>query len=340
MIVNKLRRMNSTSNYSESWIKNHLKIVNLPLTRDQKINTFNRLFQYKKINLNYPKDSVNITPNNTTLTSNNGSYLLIPSKNKPKFQSQVNFFSNNFSPIKKRDEKEDKEPIKKEIQKSKSKTDYKRGKLINIINLSKISRYYVSFENYNDYKNFLFPKPQTSKNNNRKKIDYIDDHFKKRCRNTQSIKHGYQTNLNNFIINEDLKQFHKKSKEMLHIKDDINNLYKDSTNLSNIIDYVSARLLKLRNNRNKIMKKEICKLNEEINYRKLVKLKIKRGEIIQNKLFHRKNYMNDDYKIKKILKAKLIYKNGYSSNSFKAMKNYIKSQTQIYINNNYNNLIS
>ena len=113
MIVNKLRRMNSTNNYSESWIKNHLKIVNLPLTRDQKINTFNRLFQYKKINLNYPKDSVNITPNNTTLTSNNGSYLLIPSKNKPKFQSQVNFFSNNFSPIKKRDEKEDKETIKK-----------------------------------------------------------------------------------------------------------------------------------------------------------------------------------------------------------------------------------
>ena len=221
MLGNNLRRMNSTNNYSESWIKNHLKIVNLPLTRDQKINTFNRLFQYKKINLNYPKDSVNITPNNTTLTSNNGSHLIIPSKNKPKFQSQVNFFSNNFSPIKKRDEKEDKEPIKKEIQKSKSKTDYKRGKLINIINLSKISRYYVSFENYNDYKNFLFPKPQTSKNNNRKKIDYFDDHFKKRCRNAQSIKHGYQTNLNNFIINEDLKQFHKKSKEMLHIKDDI-----------------------------------------------------------------------------------------------------------------------
>ena len=127
------------------------------------------------------------------------------------------------------------------------------------------------------------------------------------CRNAQRVKHGYQTNLNNFIINEDLKQFHKKSKEMLHIKDDINNLYKDSTNLSNIIDYVSARLLKLRNNRNKIMKKEICKLNEEIKYKKLVKLKIKRGEIIQNKLFHRKNYMNDDYKIKKILKAKLTY---------------------------------
>ena len=88
-------------------------------------------------------------------------------------------------------------------------------------------------------------------------------------------------------------------------------LYKDSTN------------------RNKIMKKEICKLNEEINYRKLVKLKIKRGEIIQNNLFHRKNYMTDDYKIKKILKAKLIYKNGYSSNSFKTMRERIIQKINI-----------
>ena len=112
---------------------------------------------------------------------------------------------------------------------------------------------------------------------------------------------------------------------MLHIKDDINNLYNDSTNLNNIIDYVSAKLFKLRNNRNKIIKQEISKLNEEKHYKKLVKLKIKRGEIIQNKLFLKKSYLTDDYKIKKNLKAKLIYKNGYSSNSFKAMKNYIKS---------------
>ena len=335
MLGNNLRRMNSTNNYSESWIKNHLKIVNLPLTRDQKINTLNRLFEYKKVNLKYPKDAANITPNNTTTNSNNCSNLIISSKNKPKYQSQINFFPNNFSPIKNMNEKEEKEPIKGEIKKSNSKTDYKRGKLVNIINLSKISMIYRSFRNNDGYKTFLFQKPKTTKNINRKEIDYLDENFKKRCQNTKRIRHKYQSYLNNFIINDDLKQLHKKSKEMLHIKDDLNNLYKDSTNLNNIIDYVSAKLFKLRNNRNEIIKQEISKLNEEKHYKKLVKLKIKRGEIIQNKLFLKKSYLTDDYKIKKNLKAKLIYKNGYSSNSFKAMKNYIKSQTQIDINNKH-----
>ena len=336
MIVKGIRRMNSTKNDTESWVKNFFKVANFPSTRDKKINTFNKLFQYKKINLKSPKDSPNITPQNSTINSNH-SNLIISSKKKPMFHSQINFILNNFSPIK--IEREKTEPIKEEIKFiKKPKTNYKRVNLINIINLSKISMLYKSIDKSNGYKTFYIPNSKTTKNVNKKKaFNNLEDYFRKKYNNIQPIKHEYKPNLQTFLINGNLKQFHKKSEKMMHIKNDINNIYKDSAILNNIIDYVSTKLYKIRKDTNKKANQEIKKTHEEKLYKKLMKLKIERGEISQDKLFYRKNYMTDDYNIKKRLKAKLIYKNGYSSNSFKVMLNKIKNQTQIDLEKNDNN---
>ena len=350
MFAPSLRRIDSSKNKTESWISNYIKITNFPSTRDKKINTLNKLFQYQKIKIKPPKDGVNITPQNTTLNSNNGSHLIISSKQKPKFNSQVNFFRNNIPPLRKERENEkdkenekeeieenkenkEKEPLKEYIKhKNKSNTIYKRGKIINIINFSKISVMYNSFDNSKGNNTFHFQQPLTNRNNNKKiKFNDLEEYFNRKNKNIQQIRHEYKPDLKNFLINSTLRKYNKKSKEMNPIKNDINNLYKDSSLLNNILDYVGAKLYILRKDRNGKTKQELTKMSEDQIFKKIMKVKLKKGEISQDRLFIKKNYMTDDYKIKNRKKVKLIYKNGYSSNTFKVMLNKIKSQQQMDI---------
>ena len=75
----------------------------------------------------------------------------------------------------------------------------------------------------------------------------------------------------------------------------------------------------------------INKRNEKRPSKKILRLKIQRGEISQDKLFIKKKYMDNDFdfEIKKKLNLKLIYKNGYFSNSFKKIQNRIKNKISI-----------
>lgn len=340
MLINSLRRTNSLNEKPDSWIQNFLKIHNLPKTRDKKINTNNKFFKYQKIDIKTPKGYENITPQNSTINSNNGNNLKISSIKKINFNSQINFFPKNIFSIKK--QKKGKEIIKEPIiiakkEKNKENTNYKRGKLINIINLSKISTMYNFFENYKGNNTFLIQKPKTEKNISKKtKFNYLEEYFKEKNIINQQIKHEYKPNLNNFLINGTLREFNKKSKEMKNLKSDLNNLYKDSSVLNNIISYIGTKLYRLRKNENEKSKQIIKQMNKEKLYKKIMKLKMRKGEISQDRLFKRKNFMTEDYLIKKRIKQKLIYKNGYLSNSFKAKLNPIKIQQQIDSQNNIN----
>lgn len=345
MLLNCLKIINSPKNNTDTFAKNSLKVINYPLTRDKKINTFSKLFQYQKIDIKSPKDSVNITPQNTTMNSNNGSNLIISSKKKPSFKSQINFFPKNIFQIKKVKEEQKKKENEKEKLKNetavkfrnKANIDYRKGKLINIINFSKLSNMYNSFDNLKDNKTNSFHKSLTNKNNNKMiKFNYLDQYFNKRYENMQQIKQ-YKPNLTNFLINGTLKNYYEKSEKMNNCNNDLNKLYKDSSILNNIIDYIGAKLYKFKKDKNKREKQELTKMNEEKLFKKVLKLKLKRGELSQDRIFVQKKYMTDDYKINKRIRAKIIYKNGYSSNSFKAVLNNIKNQQILNMKNNNNN---
>ena len=66
----------------------------------------------------------------------------------------------------------------------------------------------------------------------------------------------------------------------------------------------------------------VNKTSREKFYKKEVKVKEKekRGEINKDKLFFQKHYDIDEEIFNNKLKAKLIYKNGYTSNSFNSIK--------------------
>ena len=100
------------------------------------------------------------------MNSNNGSNLIISSKKKPSFKSQINFFPKNIFQIKKVKEEQKKKENEKEKLKNetavkfrnKANIDYRKGKLINIINFSKLSNMYNSFDNLKDNKTNSFHK--------------------------------------------------------------------------------------------------------------------------------------------------------------------------------------
>ena len=85
----------------------------------------------------------------------------------------------------------------------------------------------------------------------------------------------------------------------------------------------------IRKKRNKKIKEELNQKNIERHYKKIIKLKIQRGEIYEKNLYVKNKYTTYDEKINQKLKAKLIYKNGYSSNSFKTMRERIIQKINI-----------
>ena len=325
MSFNSMKNMTIHKKFS---LKNFLVINNLTPIKGKKINLFRTFSQFKKIQIKSQKDTINITPQNTTLSSNNGSNLIIHSTKKPMYSSQKNFFLANLSPIKtiKNTDKEEK-IISKFIDSSiNTNTNYKKENLINVINFSKISTFYNSFEKSKECKTLYIQKKRKNKIVNKKlKFDFFEDYFSKKNGNKEQKKREYEPNLKNFFINGTLEQYNKKSDKIRHCKNDITNLYKDSSNLYNIIVNVGKKLDSIRIAQNKKLKQIINKNKEKRPSKRIFQLKIKRGEINPDKLFTKKKYINDDYEIK-AKNLKLIYKNGYASNYFKELKNRIRNK--------------
>ena len=270
MSLNGIKSMRIHKQFS---IKNFLMINNLTPIKGQKIKSLRTFSQYKKIDIKSQKDIRNITPQNTTLNSNDISNLIIHSTKKPMYKSQKNFFVSNISSLKTIKNFEKKEKLINKLIDSSNNTctNYKKGKLINIINFSKISTFYNSFENSNEYKTLNIQKKKVKKIANKIiKFGYLEDYFSKNNKNNEPKKREYEPNLKYFFVNDTLEQYNKKSNTIRH---------------SN-------------------------------------------NEII---LFIKKKYMDNDFdfEIKKKLNLKLIYKNGYFSNSFKEIQNRIKNKISI-----------
>ena len=339
MSANKNKKIKTSKTKIDFWDNKIFKITNFISTRDKKINPYNRFNQYKKINLKPPKELSTITPHNSTLNSNNGSNgsRFIISSKKPMINSQISFFPKKLSMIK----KENEAMKERAILTPKVKTNYKIKNIINIINLSKISRMYNSFDNLKPNNTSHLQKYLTfetnQKDTRKTKISILEEQFNKKYSNNQKVKHEYQPNLEKFFINGALNKYMKKADKMIKTKNDLNDIYKNSSVVNNIIDYITAEIYKFRKDIDEKTKKEIRKKNKEKHYKRILNIKTKRGEIIQDKVFLKKNFLTYDGKINQKLKAKLIYKNGYSSNSFKVLKNRILSQQQIDIAKSYKN---
>ena len=90
------------------------------------------------------------------------------------------------------------------------------------------------------------------------------------------------------------------------------------------MNYLGSKLYELRTKNNG---KQIIKLKSEANrkklYEKILKVKEKRGEVGQDKIFFKKQYETDEREIinnNLKLRSKIIYRNRFSSNSFNSMK--------------------
>ena len=324
MISKNLQKIKISRTKEDFWSNNCIKITNFQTTRDQKINTVYRWNRFKKINIKFNKAYSNIVTQNTSYsnTYSNSGKLPIDSK-KFSMKSQANFHRKKISPIPKKNEssKNIVEPILK------LKPNYNRDNKINVINLFKLS---MMFNNINTDKNnnIEVKKPRIYSNRSssfkRNKFSFLEENHSSKNKNAQKIKFKCTHDFNLFLNNDSLRQYKKKSENMPHIKNDITSIYKTSKFLNNVIDYLGGKLYKLRTQNNE---KQFIKLKNESNREKLnekiLKIKEKRGEIGQDKIFFKKQYDTDEEEIinnKLKLRAKLNYRNGFSSNSFNSMK--------------------
>ena len=325
MISKNPKQIKFSRTKEDFWRNNCIKITNFQTNRAHKINTVYRWNRFKKITIKFNKAYSNIATQNTSLSntySNNGK-LPIDSK-KFNLKSQTNFHRKKISPIPKRTEsaKNIVEPILK------LKPNYKRDNKINVINLFKLS---MMFNNIHTDKNnniIEIKKPRIYSNRsssfNRNRFYFLDENHSGKNKNAQKIRFRCKLDFNQFLNNDSLRQYKEKSENMPHIKNDITSIYKTSKFLSNVIDYLGGKLYKLRTKNNG---KEIIRLKSETNrkklYEKILKVKEKRGEVGQDKIFFKKQYDTDEEEIinnKLKLRSKIIYRNGFSSNSFNSMK--------------------
>lgn len=339
MIKNPFRKIKSSykKRNDNLYNNNNLKITNNLITKDKKINTIEKI-NFKKINIIYKKlNSFNASLQNTTINSNNGDKFIISPKSS-KVKSQIDFNSKNF------------ENLKENFKTDKSDKSLKSKKKVNIINLSNLSLLYNSFDMSKSYKTFLIHKPLTYRTNscnnenfsynniitnNNNETNCSDNNFKflekyfNSKRKISSKIREYKPNLNSFFINGTLKKLNKKSDEMMHIKDDLNEIYRNSGLLNNIMDYLGKKLYKIKGIKKLQIKNKLYKINDEGNYKKIIKLKLRRGEINKEKIYNKKDYEIDYLDINPKLKKKLIYKTGYFSNTIKSSVNKIKYRDQI-----------
>ena len=324
MISKNLKKINLSRTKEDFWNNNCIKITNFPTTRYRKINTLYRWNRFKKINLKLNKAYSNIATQNTSIsnTNTNGGKLPIDSK-KFNLKSQTNFQRKKISIISKRTEsaKNIVEPILR------LKPNYKRDNKINVINLFKLS---MMFNNISTDKNnnIELKKPRIYSNRSssfkRNKFYFLDENHSGKNKTAQKIRFRSNLDFSQFLNNDSLRQYKKKSENIPHIKDDIKSIYKTSKFLNNIMDYLGSKMYELRTKNNG---KQIIKLKSEANrkklYEKILKVKEKRGEVGQDKIFFKKQYETDEREIvnnKLKLRSKLIYRHGFSSNSFNSTK--------------------
>ena len=202
-------------------------------------------------------------------------------------------------------------------------------KIINIINYSKISSLFNSYNNSNMTR-YPTSKPKIKIKIIKKinEFNSLEKYILKADRNIKEIKHEYQPNLNEFYINKELKNYINKSKKMIKAKDDLNQLYRDAHMLNNICDYVSNTLFKMkvrkRNYIKNINKEQNIKKLENL-HKKILNLKILNGQIPDEKLYQKKKFgTSDNLEINPKLKAQLIYKSCYPYNSIKTEFDRVK----------------
>ena len=327
MILNNQKTKKFSRTKEDFWKNNCIKITNYQTPRDKKVNTMYRWNRYKKINIKYNRAYSTINSQNSSFANTYSNSAKLPIDSKMfNTKSQTNFYKKKrISPIPKKHESAN-NIIKPKLN---IKPNYKRENKINVINLFKLS---MMFNNVNSDKHNIFelkkPRIKINRSNSQKesKFSFLSENSSKKNINAHKIKIKCSLDFNQFLNNESLGKYMKKSENIPHVRNDITSIYKTSSFLNNIIDYLGGKLYKLRRRNNGF---EIKKLNRKTNreklYEKILKVKEKRGEIVQDKIFFKKNYDNDEEIINNKLKlrSKLIYKNGYVSNSFKVMKNRI-----------------
>ena len=264
----------------------------------------NSIYTYKG------NSTINSTTNNdiTTITSKN----INPKKTYSYFNSRKN----------------------KRLQIKSDDIIYNNDKIINIINYSKISSLYNSYNNSNIKKNQISkPKIKIKIIKKINEFNSVEKYILKADKNIKEIKHEYKPNLNEFYINKELKNYINKSKKMIKAKDDLNQLYRDSHMLNNICDYVSNSLFKMKVKKRNYIKninKELYIKKLENLHKKMLNLKILNEQIPDEKLFMKKKFgTTDSLEINPKLKAQLIYKSCYPYNSIKTMFDRFKHKKNL-----------
>ena len=264
----------------------------------------NSIYTYKG------NSTINSTTNNdiTTITSKN----INPKKTYSYFNSRKN----------------------KRLQIKSDDIIYNNDKIINIINYSKISSLYNSYNNSNIKKNQISkPKIKIKIIKKIHEFNSVEKYILKADKNIKEIKHEYKPNLNEFYINKELKNYINKSKKMIKAKDDLNQLYRDSHMLNNICDYVSNSLFKMKVKKRNYIKninKELYIKKLENLHKKMLNLKILNEQIPDEKLFMKKKFgTTDSLEINPKLKAQLIYKSCYPYNSIKTMFDRFKHKKNL-----------
>ena len=195
-------------------------------------------------------------------------------------------------------------------------------RIINIINYSKISSLYNT---YNNSIATINSKPGLKIDIIKKinEFNSVEKYILKADKNIKEIKHEYRPNLEEFYINNQLRNYLKKSKNMIKAKDDLNKLYRDSHMLNNICDYVSNALFKLKTKKRnyiKNIKKELYQKKLEFAHKKMLDFKRKNMEIPEENLFKNKKFKtSDNIEIHPKIKAQMIYKSCYPYNSIKTL---------------------
>ena len=204
-----------------------------------------------------------------------------------------------------------------------NKNNNDNDKMINIINLSKITSIYDSKLSSARNNNVTKP-PFRIKPKKINEFNSLEKYILKAHNQINEIKHEYKPNLGEFYINKQLKNYIKKSKNMIHAKDDLNILYKDSHILNSICDYVSNSMFKLRikkRNNIKKMNREINNLKIEKLRQSIMKMKARNQQVPEENLYIYNNLYStyNNFEFNPRLKAKLIYKSCYHSNSIKTL---------------------
>ena len=303
----------------KSNFKSKQNIIKLNKTKKSKTTFFTD--KYKK-NLNFKNNYItplnNKYKNKTINSINNNEFTISSTKNNmPK--TCLNFFN-------------------KKNPNLTIKTDgfiNNKDSLINIINYSKISSFFNDhLKTKNDLRNYTAKTEMKVKFSNKlNEFNSLEKYILKAERNIKEVKYEYKPNLKEFYMNEELKSYINKSRTMIHAKNDLNSLYRDSHMLNSVCDYVSNALFILKTKKRNIIRKinkDLFKKRVENLHKKILESKMKKDEIPKEKLFKNKILdTRDKIEINPRLKAQMIYKSCYPYNSIRTAFNRINNKNNL-----------